>query len=67
MGPYALFSCPEKNRGLPPKTTDEIDFEKKWEKITLGDSPKMKKSENKIYHFERELANAHFKTFQGPF
>ena len=61
MGPYALFSCPEKIRGLPPKTTEEIDFEKKIGKFfvfTLGDY---------IYHFEREYANAHFKTFQGPF
>ena len=28
----------------------------------------MEKSEEKIvYHFEREYANARFKTFQGPF
>ena len=49
MGPYALFSCPEKIRGLPPKTTEEIDFEKKilgnFFVFTLGDSPKMEKSE----------------------
>ena len=36
--------------------------------FTLGDSPKMEKSENNFFiYFERELANAHFKTIQGSF
>ena len=29
VGPYVLFSYPEKIRGLSRKTTEEIDFEKK--------------------------------------
>ena len=36
--------------------------------FTLGDSPKMEKSEKNLFiYFEKELANAHFKIIQGSF
>ena len=60
----------KKNRLLARKLTEEIDFEKKIGIffLRLGIPPKWKKVKKiLVYHFEREYANAHFKTIQGSF
>ena len=45
VGPYVLFSYPEKIRGLSRKTTEEIDFEKKnLAKILIWDNQYFLKS-----------------------
>ena len=53
---------------FPEKNVTFFGVKNFWKKLLLGIPPKWKKVKIfYIYHFEREHANAHFKTFQGPF